>query len=58
METHLVLRKAGKMTIQVETPLPSKDGEALADVVQDIITSARAFQRLFSHRGMVIAPAR
>ena len=32
IETHLVLTKAGKMTIQVETPYSVKDVEAMADV--------------------------
>ena len=36
IETHLVLTKAGKMTIQVETPYSVKDVEAMADVVHDV----------------------
>ena len=36
IETHLVLTKAGKMTIQVETPFSVKDVEAMADVVHDV----------------------
>ena len=36
IETHLVLSKAGKMTIQVETPYSVKDVEAMADVVHDV----------------------
>jgi 4-hydroxy-3-polyprenylbenzoate decarboxylase len=36
IETHLVMSKAGKMTIQVETPYSVKDVESMADVVHDI----------------------
>ncbi|HEX2929538.1 MAG TPA: flavoprotein, partial [Candidatus Binatia bacterium] len=36
IETHLVLTKAGKMTIQVETPFSVKDVESMADVVHDV----------------------
>ena len=36
IETHLVLSRAGKMTIQVETPYSVKDVEAMADVVHDV----------------------
>jgi 3-polyprenyl-4-hydroxybenzoate decarboxylase len=37
VETHLVLSKAGKMTIQVETPYSVKDVEAMADAIEDIL---------------------
>ena len=36
VETHLVLTKAAKMTLQVETPYSVKQVEDLADVVHDV----------------------
>ena len=57
VETHLVLTKAGKMTIQVETPYSVKDVEALADVVHDINNvGASISSGSFRTAGMVIAP--
>jgi 4-hydroxy-3-polyprenylbenzoate decarboxylase len=57
METHLVLSKAGKMTIQVETPYSVKEVEALADVVHDINNvGASISSGSFRTQGMVIAP--
>ena len=57
METHLVLSKAGKMTIQVETPYSVKEVEALADVVHDINNvGASISSGSFRTAGMVIAP--
>ena len=57
IETHLVLSKAGKMTIQVETPYSVKDVEAMADVVHDINNvGASISSGSFRTAGMVIAP--
>jgi 4-hydroxy-3-polyprenylbenzoate decarboxylase len=57
IETHLVLSKAGKMTIQVETPYSVKDVEGLADVVHDINNvGASISSGSFRTEGMVIAP--
>jgi 4-hydroxy-3-polyprenylbenzoate decarboxylase len=57
IETHLVLSKAGKMTIQVETPYAVKDVEAMADVVHDINNvGASISSGSFRTEGMVIAP--
>ena len=57
VETHLVLTKAGKMTIQVETPYSVKDVEAMADVVHDINNvGASISSGSFRTAGMVIAP--
>ena len=57
VETHLVLTKAGKMTIQVETPFSVKDVEAMADVVHDINNvGASISSGSFRTAGMVIAP--
>ena len=57
IETHLVLSKAGKMTIQVETPFSVKDVEAMADVVHDINNvGASISSGSFRTAGMVIAP--
>jgi 4-hydroxy-3-polyprenylbenzoate decarboxylase len=57
IETHLVLTKAGKMTIQVETPYSVKDVEAMADVVHDINNvGASISSGSFRTEGMVIAP--
>jgi 4-hydroxy-3-polyprenylbenzoate decarboxylase len=57
METHLVLSRAGKMTIQVETPYSVKDVEAMADVVHDFNNvGASISSGSFRTEGMVIAP--
>jgi len=57
IETHLVLSKAGKMTIQVETPYSVKEVEAMADVVHDINNvGASISSGSFRTAGMVIAP--
>ena len=57
IETHLVMTKAGRMTIQVETPFSVKDVEALADVVHDINNiGASISSGSFRTEGMVIAP--
>ncbi len=57
IETHLVLTKAGKMTIQVETRYSVKDVEAMADVVHDINNiGASIASGSFRTEGMVIAP--
>ncbi len=57
IETHLVMSKAGRMTIQVETPYAVKDVEALADVVHDINNvGASVSSGSFRTEGMVIAP--
>jgi 4-hydroxy-3-polyprenylbenzoate decarboxylase len=57
IETHLVLTRAGKMTIQVETPYSVKDVEALADVVHDVNNvGASISSGSFRTEGMVIAP--
>jgi flavin prenyltransferase len=57
VETHLVLTKAGKMTIQVETPYSVKDVESMADVVHDINNvGASISSGSFRTAGMVVAP--
>jgi 4-hydroxy-3-polyprenylbenzoate decarboxylase len=57
IETHLVLTRAGRMTIQVETPYSVKDVEAMADVVHDITNvGASISSGSFRTEGMVIAP--
>jgi flavin prenyltransferase len=57
VETHLVLSKAGRMTIQVETPFSAKDVEAMADVVHDVNNvGASISSGSFRTEGMVIAP--
>ena len=57
IETHLVMSKAGRMTIQVETPFSVKDVEALADVVHDVNNvGASISSGSFRTEGMVIAP--
>ena len=57
IETHLVLTKAGKMTIQVETPYSVKEVESMADVVHDITNvGASISSGSFRTEGMVIAP--
>ena len=57
IETHLVLTKAGKMTIQVETTYSVTDVEAMASVVNDINNiGASISSGSFRTEGMVIAP--
>lgn len=57
METHLVLTRAAKMTIQVETPYSVKDVEGMAGVVHDINNvGASISSGSFRTEGMVIAP--
>src|SRR5216684_4471766 len=57
IETHLILTRAGKMTIQVETPHSVKDVESMADVVHDINNvGASISSGSFRTAGMVIVP--
>jgi 4-hydroxy-3-polyprenylbenzoate decarboxylase len=57
IETHLVMSRAAKMTIQVETAFSVKDVEALADVVHDISNvGASISSGSFRTEGMVIVP--
>ncbi len=57
VETHLVMTRAAKMTIQVETPHAVKDVEAMANVVHDINNvGASISSGSFRTEGMVIAP--
>ena len=57
IETHLVMSKAAKMTLQVETPHSAKDVESMADVVHDINNiGASIASGSFRTAGMVIAP--
>jgi flavin prenyltransferase len=57
IETHLVLTKAGRMTIQVETTFSVKDVEAMANVVHDINNAGASISSgSFRTEGMVIAP--
>lgn len=57
IETHLVLSRAGRMTIQVETPYSGKQVEAMADVVHDVNNvGASISSGSFRTEGMVIAP--
>ena len=57
VETHLVLTRAGKMTIQVETTHSVKEVEAMADVVHDVNNvGASISSGSFRTEGMVIAP--
>ena len=57
IETHLVMSKAGRMTIQVETPFSEKDVEAMADVVHDFNNvGASISSGSFRTEGMVVAP--
>ena len=57
VETHLVMTRAAKMTIQVETPYSPKEVEALADVVYEISNvGASISSGSFRTEGMVIAP--
>jgi 4-hydroxy-3-polyprenylbenzoate decarboxylase len=57
IETHLVMTRAAKMTIEVETPFTGKDVERMADVVHDINNvGASISSGSFRTEGMVIAP--
>jgi flavin prenyltransferase len=57
VETHLVMSRAAKLTIQVETPHSVKDVEAMADVVHDVgNVGASISSGSFRTEGMVIAP--
>lgn len=57
IETHLLLTRAARMTIQVETPYSVKDVETMADVVHDINNvGASISSGSFRTEGMVIAP--
>lgn len=57
IETHLVMSKAAKMTLQVETPHSVKEVEAMADMVHDINNiGASIASGSFRTEGMVIAP--
>lgn len=57
IETHLVMTRAAKMTIEVETPFAGKDVEGMADVVHDINNvGASISSGSFRTEGMVIAP--
>jgi len=57
VETHLVLTKAAKMTLQIETPYSVKQVEDLADVVHDVNNvGASISSGSFRTEGMVIAP--
>ena len=57
VETHLVMTKAAKMTLQVETPHTVKEVEEMADVVHDINNvGASISSGSFRTAGMVIAP--
>lgn len=57
IETHVVMSKAAKMTLQVETPHTVKEVEAMADVVHDINNiGASIASGSFRTAGMVIAP--
>lgn len=57
IETHLVMSKAAKMTLQVETPHSVKEVEEMADVAHDINNvGASIASGSFRTEGMVIAP--
>ena len=57
IETHLVMTRAAKMTIQIETSHSVKEVEALADFVHDINNvGASISSGSFRTEGMVIAP--
>ncbi len=57
IETHVVMSKAAKMTLQVETPHTVREVEAMADVVHDINNiGASIASGSFRTAGMVIAP--
>lgn len=57
IETHLVLTRAAKLTVEVETPHTVKEVEAMADFVHDINNvGASISSGSFRTEGMVIAP--
>jgi 4-hydroxy-3-polyprenylbenzoate decarboxylase len=57
IETHLVMTRAARMTIEVETPFAAKEVEGMADVVHDINNvGASISSGSFRTEGMVIAP--
>jgi 4-hydroxy-3-polyprenylbenzoate decarboxylase len=57
VETHLVMTRAARMTIEVETPFAAKEVERMADVVHDINNiGASISSGSFRTEGMVIAP--
>jgi len=57
IETHLVMTRAARMTIEVETPFTGKDVERMADVVYDINNvGASISSGSFRTEGMVIVP--
>ena len=57
VETHLVMSRAAKMTLQVETRYAPREVEAMADVVHDINNvGASIASGSFRTSGMVIAP--
>jgi 4-hydroxy-3-polyprenylbenzoate decarboxylase len=57
IETHLVMTKAAKMTLQIETDYTVKEVEALADVVYDVGNiGAGISSGSFRTAGMVVAP--
>jgi len=57
IETHLVMTRAAKMTIEVETSFTAKEVEGMADVVYDINNvGASISSGSFRTEGMVIVP--
>jgi len=57
IETHLVMTRAAKMTIEVETSFTAKQVEGMADVVYDINNvGASISSGSFRTEGMVIVP--
>jgi 4-hydroxy-3-polyprenylbenzoate decarboxylase len=57
IETHLILSKAAKLNIQIETEYSSEDIEALADYVYDNNdVSAALASGSFLTNGMIVAP--
>ena len=57
VETHLVMTKAAKMTLQIETDYTVKEVEAMADVVHDISNvGASISSGSFRTAGMIVAP--
>lgn len=57
IETHLIMSKAARMTLQVETIHSVKDVEAMADVVHDINNvGASVASGSFRTAGMVVVP--
>jgi 4-hydroxy-3-polyprenylbenzoate decarboxylase len=57
IETHLVITKAAKMTLQIETDYTVKEVEGMADVVHDVNNiGASISSGSFRTAGMVIAP--